>query len=100
MSTPDRIEVYKSGLRRQWRWRYRHSNGHILADSGESYARRIDCVTALQRVMGGVWCPVDRGIVKGPSGVRAKLPTEFDDLAGTHAFIVRDENVLRVKVLA
>ena len=51
MST-DRIEVYKSGLRRQWRWRYRHSNGHILADSGESYARRIDCLEGAATVTG------------------------------------------------
>lgn len=29
-----------------WRWRYVASNGNILAHSGESYRRRIDCIRA------------------------------------------------------
>lgn len=57
MSTPThkplhRLEFYRSGIRRQWRWRYRHGNGNILADSGESYARRIDAMKGARTVTG------------------------------------------------
>lgn len=48
----DRIEVYRSGLRRKWRWRYVAGNGHILADSGQAYSRRIDCLAGAESVTG------------------------------------------------
>lgn len=50
MST--RIEIYRSGLRRKLRWRYVAGNGHILADSGQGYTRRIDALNAAARVTG------------------------------------------------
>ncbi len=34
----------------EWRWRLVASNGRIVADSGEGYTERNDCVEALERV--------------------------------------------------
>lgn len=33
-----------------WRWRLRHWNGRIVADSSEGYARRSDCEHGLSLV--------------------------------------------------
>ena len=41
----DTIEVYKDAADR-WRWRYVAQNGNVLADSGQSYTRRVDAVRA------------------------------------------------------
>lgn len=45
------IEVYRreSG----WWWRFKTSNGRILADSGQGYSRRTDALSGLARVTGG-----------------------------------------------
>lgn len=37
------VEVYKDGAG-QWRWRRVAGNGRIVADSGEGYANRSDCI--------------------------------------------------------
>lgn len=50
VTAADRIEVYKTD---GWRWRYVARNGRVLADSGQAYSRRIDCVNGAQRVTGG-----------------------------------------------
>jgi len=34
----------------EWRWRLRHRNGNIIADSGEGYARRKDAKNGLESV--------------------------------------------------
>jgi len=34
----------------EWRWRLRHDNGNILADSGEGYASRQKAVQGLESV--------------------------------------------------
>jgi uncharacterized protein YegP (UPF0339 family) len=34
----------------EWRWRLRHRNGEIVADSGEGYASRRGARDAVQRV--------------------------------------------------
>ena len=47
----DTIEVYKDAAAR-WRWRYVAQNGNVLADSGQSYTRRVDAVRAAKRVTG------------------------------------------------
>ena len=47
----DTIAVYQD-RQRFWRWRYIAHNGHILADSGQGYSRRIDCERAARRVVG------------------------------------------------
>lgn len=36
------FEIYLDSAR-QYRWRFRSSNGKIIADSGEGYVRRSDC---------------------------------------------------------
>lgn len=36
----------------KWRWRY-ISNGHIMADSGQGYSRRIDALKGCATVLGG-----------------------------------------------
>ncbi len=38
--------VYRD-KRKEWRWRLTASNGRILADSGEGYKRKRDCLAAL-----------------------------------------------------
>ena len=43
------FEVYKDKAD-EWRWRLRHRNGNILADSGEGYARRKDAINGLESV--------------------------------------------------
>ena len=48
----DRIEIYRTALRRKWRWRYVAANGNILADSGQGYSRRIDAVRGATTVTG------------------------------------------------
>lgn len=56
MST--RVELYKSASwdhvdqRLQWRWRFVSSNGRILADGGQGYSRRIDCIKGAALVLG------------------------------------------------
>ncbi len=44
-----RLEVF-CDRRREWRWRLRHRNGNILADSGEGYTRRSRCLDAGRRL--------------------------------------------------
>jgi len=34
----------------KWRWRLRHRNGNVLADSGEGYASRSGAVDAIESV--------------------------------------------------
>ena len=45
-----RIEVYKD-LLNKWRWRYISKNGRIMADSGQGYTRRYECLKSLYKVM-------------------------------------------------
>ncbi len=40
MKTP-KWSIYRDKAK-LWRWRFVSSNGNVLADSGESYARRVD----------------------------------------------------------
>lgn len=45
--------VYKGkGKKQLWRWRLVARNRKVLADSGESYTRRVDCLKSLLRVKG------------------------------------------------
>ncbi|GGN97047.1 YegP family protein [Halomicroarcula sp. S1AR25-4] len=34
----------------QWRWRLRHSNGNIIADSGEGYASKAKAKQGIESV--------------------------------------------------
>lgn len=48
------FEVYpaRRGLmrRKQWRWRLKAANGRIVADSGESYNNKRDCIVMAQTI--------------------------------------------------
>ncbi len=46
-----RSRIYKS--KDGWRWSLSASNGNVLADSGQGYSRKIDCVRGLERVTSG-----------------------------------------------
>ena len=52
MKRTDRITVYRA--EDGWRWNYRAKNGRIMADSGEAYRRRADCLRGVERVCGGM----------------------------------------------
>lgn len=66
----DRIEVYDSNFGidgpSEYRWRYRHENSNILADSGQGYSRRIDCLSSAFQVVSGR--PVPRSATGGVLG--------------------------------
>ncbi len=39
----DRVEVYQDA-RDEWRWRRLAGNNKVIADSGEGYLHRVDCL--------------------------------------------------------
>jgi uncharacterized protein YegP (UPF0339 family) len=43
---------------RQWRWRLKAANQRIIADSGESYQNKADCLAAISLVKGSSAVPV------------------------------------------
>lgn len=45
-----RIEIYNDGQKKK-RWRIVHSNGRILAESGEGYSRLKSLTTALENLI-------------------------------------------------
>lgn len=45
-----RFEVYRDRAE-EWRWRFVHWNGNIIADSGEGYASRYNATRAARSVM-------------------------------------------------
>lgn len=60
-----RVDLYRD-TEGKWRSHVRIP-GHILADSGQGYTRRIDCLRAVMRVV-GVWEVEWIGGDDGPSG--------------------------------
>lgn len=51
-----RVELYRDDSEnRAWRWRYRASNGRVLANGGQGYSRRVDCLAGCASVLGGEW---------------------------------------------
>ena len=51
-----RFELYAS--LGQWRWRLKAVNGRIVADSGEGYFNKVDCLHAINLVKGSALAPV------------------------------------------
>lgn len=50
-----KVQFYRGGgIKRRWYWRIRHRNGRIVADSGQGYRRRIDCVRAFTNLQIGL----------------------------------------------
>lgn len=47
--TPAAFEIFQDAAG-EWRWRLRHQNGNILADSGEAYGSRAAVETAIESV--------------------------------------------------
>lgn len=41
------FELYKDEAD-EWRWRLRHRNGNIMADSGEGYTRKANAESAIE----------------------------------------------------
>lgn len=46
MKQPE-VEYYKS-TNGDWRWRIRHPNGNVVADSAEGYRNRLDAVAGYE----------------------------------------------------
>ena len=42
----------------EWRWRLKASNGKIIADSGEGYRNRQDCLAGIQLVKESTQAPI------------------------------------------
>ena len=43
----------------EWRWRLKAENGKIIADSGEGYKNKQDCLDAIGKVKGSRDAPVE-----------------------------------------
>lgn len=68
----DEIEVYRSGLRRKWRWRYKAAGNHEkLANGNEGYVELSDLLDSMCRVTGlyreelAPW-PADEHVLRRP----------------------------------
>lgn len=44
-----KFEVYRDKAE-EWRWRFRASNGKIIADSGEGYQNKQDCLHGIELI--------------------------------------------------
>jgi len=53
-----KYKVYKDSSKK-WRWRLVAANGRTLADSGEGYRNKQDCLSAIERVKGSKNSPVE-----------------------------------------
>lgn len=42
----------------EWRWQLQAANGRIIADSGEGYVNKSDCLSAIQLVKGSAAAPI------------------------------------------
>jgi len=57
-----KVQVYED-VAGEWRWRLVASNGKIVADGGEGYTRRRDCLRAIdtvRHIIGDCWYPTRR----------------------------------------
>ena len=49
--------VYRD-MRGEWRWNYNSSNGNVIADSGEGYRNKSDCLNGISIIKGSSDDPV------------------------------------------
>ena len=49
--------MYRDAVR-QWRWYLKAQNGRKLADSGEGYYNKADCLSAIALVKGSAAAPI------------------------------------------
>jgi hypothetical protein len=47
----DTVWFYKDNSS-EWRWQRKSPNGEIVAESGEGYVRRVDCVNQAMKMFG------------------------------------------------
>jgi uncharacterized protein len=52
-----KYHVYKD-TNNEWRWRLKAANGNILADSGEGYSAKADCLAGVASVKESAAAPV------------------------------------------
>lgn len=52
-----KYQVYQSGI--EYRWRLLAANGRNIANSGESYHNKADCLAAIVLVKGSYSAPVE-----------------------------------------
>ena len=52
-----RFEIYREA-NGDWRWRLRHQNGNVIADSSEGYRRREDCERGIAIVKEAAAAPI------------------------------------------
>ena len=48
--TEMKFEVYTT-RNKQWRWRLRADNGRLVANAGESFKRKVDCLDSVKLVI-------------------------------------------------
>ena len=58
---------------RKWRWRFVATNGRILADTGQGYTRRIDCLKGCASVLGAAFYKSHQRLIGG-SELCANIP--------------------------
>ncbi len=51
------FKVYRD-TRGEWRWNYKSSNGNVIADSGEGYRNKSDCLNGISIIKGSSNAPV------------------------------------------
>ena len=54
------FQVYKDAAG-DWRWRLVAGNGRVIADSGEGYQHRADCLHGVELVKDAKYAPVEEG---------------------------------------
>jgi uncharacterized protein YegP (UPF0339 family) len=52
-----KYHVYKDA-NNEWRWRLKAANGNILADSGEGYSSKADCLAGVASVKRSAAAPI------------------------------------------
>ncbi len=51
------FKIYKDAIG-QWRWHFKAANGRTIADSGESYFNKQDCLNGISLLKGSFNAPV------------------------------------------
>lgn len=78
------IELYEDSAG-EWRWRLRHDNGNVVADSGEGYSSKSGAKDAIERIKRhGVNAPV---LDVNPSGFEV-----YEDDGGEWRWRLRHRN--------
>lgn len=52
-SASTKFEVYRDAIG-EYRWTASARNGRVIADSAESYKRKVECIRAVRRLVEGI----------------------------------------------